>query len=67
MGAPVAKPAATTPAAATKPAPVAPVAAAFHDEESAGSTKLTTIMAGALALLSWGVAGILIASYYGAM
>jgi hypothetical protein len=41
------------------PVPVM-TSAQFHEE---GSTTLTTVLAGVLALLTWGTAGVLIASY----
>jgi methylthioribose-1-phosphate isomerase len=61
-GAPTARAASVKPAA-TSAAPVAAVSTTstqFHDE---GSTTLTTALAGALALLTWGTAAVLILSY----
>jgi len=64
-GVPTARAAAVKPVSGTV-APAAPAVAAvatstqFQDE---GSTTLTTVLAGVLALLTWGTAGVLIASY----
>jgi hypothetical protein len=69
---PVATAPATTPAGATavaatpaKPGakPAVAVAPVAFPEENTGSTLWTTIAAGALAVLTWGTAGILFASY----
>jgi hypothetical protein len=66
-GVPTARAATVKPVSGTV-APVAPAVAVaavatstqFQDE---GSTTLTTVLAGVLALLTWGTAGVLIASY----
>jgi len=47
------------PTSASVPVPVM-TSAQFHEE---GSTTLTTVLAAVLALLTWGTAGVLIASY----
>jgi hypothetical protein len=49
--------------APAKPAAGAPAPAAFQEDEPAAVHKWTTIAAGALALLTWTTAGLLIASY----
>jgi hypothetical protein len=56
---------ATARVATAKPvtASTASTAAAAPHYEEEGSTMLTTVLAGALALLTWGTAGVLIASY----
>ena len=52
---------AAAPAAASSSAPVA-TSTEFREE---GSTMLTTVLAGVLALITWGAAGVLFASYFG--
>jgi methylthioribose-1-phosphate isomerase len=43
--------------------PVPAMAATSTQFQEEGSTTLTTVLAGVLALLTWGTAGVLIASY----
>jgi hypothetical protein len=55
---------AATVKAVSTPASSAPVTVASSNQyQEEGSTTLTTILAGVLALLTWGTAGVLIASY----
>jgi hypothetical protein len=57
----VATPAKPMTATAASPAPAtSPIAPSYQDEPS---TTLTTVLAGVLAVLTWGTAGVLIASY----
>jgi hypothetical protein len=71
-GAAVAKPATTVvktgttkiTAAAVKPTAARAVAATSTEFQEEGSTTLTTVLAALLALLTWGTAGVLLASYY---
>jgi hypothetical protein len=46
-------------------APTAAPAPARFQEEGSGSTLVSTVLAGVLALITWGVAGFLFASVYG--
>jgi len=58
-----AAPSATPSPSSAKPTAKPAVPATFQ-EEPTGSTLVTTILAGALAALTWGTAGILAASYF---
>ena len=60
-GSPTARVAAVKPVSGVA-APVVAVAPTQFQEE--GSTTLTTVLAGLLALLTWGTAGVLLASYF---
>lgn len=53
----------TARATAFKPTAVTPTAATSTEFQEEGSTTLTTALAGVLAVLTWGTAGVLIASY----
>jgi hypothetical protein len=50
--------------AIVKPTAAPSVAASSTQFREEGSTTLTTVLAGVLALLTWGTAGVLIASYF---
>jgi len=54
-----------TPSASTPSAPIAPPVSTVHfQEDEPVSTKLTTCLAGALAVLTWAAAGLLLASAF---
>jgi len=61
-GTPTARVAAVKPVSGTA-VPVPGMAATSTQFQEEGSTTLTTVLAGVLALLTWGTAGVLIASY----